>query len=425
VRHIAHTNTPEAEATSIASQSSSIYSLKRYLATSIENEAASALDIEDAVCLSRSSSGAWNPKDNWWDTEQMADTPPEESVDNFSDSLVPRVSSWNSSISIGSSDAGSVSSYNSERARRRGRRRYLRDSYDALKEANKRQKYIQSQKPPFFCTFCGSSYPTKYDWKRHEESVHASPITWICLPPGWSQSLQKCPFCSEISPPLGHMSAHNHCDCLNKQESERTFNRKDHLQQHIRRVHWKRCSGQLADLVDTLKAWQRPAPPLLPGDPALHCGFCGWCFESWKDRVEHVADHFRERVDLSMWWPDRKDNTRHSPTPSLTVPADTTPIWSCSILPGVKSLFDRAEQDPQEWRCRLCYENVRDTHNDWTNRSEHAEKHRYRGCSQLAFKKSDGFIGHLKRFHGLERHNPQYILDACCHNPDVPNLSQH
>ena len=142
MRHIAHTNTPEAEATSMASQSSSIYSLKRYLATSIENEAASALAIEDAVCLSRSSSGAWNPKDNWWDTEQMADTPPEESVDNFSGFLVPRVSSWNSSISIGSSDAGSVSSYNSERARRRGRRRYLRDSYDALKEANKRQKYI-------------------------------------------------------------------------------------------------------------------------------------------------------------------------------------------------------------------------------------------------------------------------------------------
>lgn len=421
-RNAANTITTEVDAMSIASQSSSIYSLNRYLATSIENEAASALAIKDAICLSRSSSGAWNPKDNWWDTEQMVDAPREEPGDNFSDSLVPRVSSWNSSISLGSSDAGSVSSYNSERARRRGRRRYLRDSYDALKEANKRQKRIQSQKPPFFCTFCGSSYSTKYEWKRHEESVHASPTTWICLPSGWSHSLQKCPFCSEVSPALGHMSIHDHCDCLKKPESERAFNRKDHLQQHIRRVHWKRCSGQPVDLADTLKAWERPAPPLLPGDPALHCGFCGWSFESWKDRVEHVADHFRERLDLSMWWADRKDNTRQFPIQS-TVPANITPIWSCSILPGVKSLFDRAEQDLQEWRCRLCYDNVRDTHNDWTNRSEHAEKHRYRACSQLVFKKSDSFVGHLKRIHGLERHNPQYILDACCYNPEKLNPS--
>lgn len=35
------------------------------------------------------------------------------------------------------------------------------------------------------------------------------------------------------------------------------------------------------------------------------CGFCGVVYERWADRVECVARHFREGMDMTSWQRDR------------------------------------------------------------------------------------------------------------------------
>jgi hypothetical protein len=63
----------------------------------------------------------------------------------------------------------------------------------------------------FHCTFCLQSFGKKYDWLRHEQSVHLSGLnSWICgvpLSPNsplviwcFAQNTQECVFCGRGSP---------------------------------------------------------------------------------------------------------------------------------------------------------------------------------------------------------------------------------
>ncbi|KZL76994.1 C2H2 type zinc finger domain-containing protein [Colletotrichum tofieldiae] len=163
------------------------------------------------------------------------------------------------------------------RSRARQRRRPKRTSL-----ANPRNQYQ--------CTFCTETFRTKHDWQRHEKSLHMPLERWVCSPNGPSDlnpetSETCCVFCGEVEPSQAHIDGHNPSAC-----QERTFNRKDHLKQHVKLVH-------NAGLLDwSAKIWKITVP-----DIRSRCGFCGVSLDTWTIRADHLADHFKMGSDMADW----------------------------------------------------------------------------------------------------------------------------
>ncbi|TDZ41026.1 Homeobox protein HD-2 [Colletotrichum trifolii] len=140
------------------------------------------------------------------------------------------------------------------------------------------------------CTFCTETFRTKHDWQRHEKSLHMPLERWVCSPDGPTAAdpdtgQPRCVFCGEVGPSEAHVRNHNPSACR-----ERTFNRKDHLKQHLRLVH-------NAGLLDASARLWRVAIP----DIRSRCGFCGASLDSWAFRADHLADHFKMGQDMSAW----------------------------------------------------------------------------------------------------------------------------
>lgn len=138
--------------------------------------------------------------------------------------------SHGSAWSYGSRNSlGSLNSLNSKKERRRRRRMPTRAPKLDLESAPRL----------FQCTFCTDRFKNKYDWSRHEKSLHLSLEKWICAPLGEvitcsSSGQRKCVYCDEIEPSKEHLATHNHSACEEKGLEARTFYRKDHLRQHLR-----------------------------------------------------------------------------------------------------------------------------------------------------------------------------------------------
>ena len=168
------------------------------------------------------------------------------------------------------------------------------------------------------CTFCMDSFTTKYDWGRHEKSVHLSFESWICTPK-LTDTLQTenddhsspCKFCSLSSPPPSHIEAHEFDTCAIRPESERTFSRKDHLRQHLRKFH--HCTR--IPNVDVCRCESN--------NVRSQCGFCGLVLETWSARTDHLAEHFKGGSRMVQWvgdgWglePSMLTVLRHARVPS-------------------------------------------------------------------------------------------------------------
>ncbi|ENH75473.1 hypothetical protein FOC1_g10005445 [Fusarium oxysporum f. sp. cubense race 1] len=69
----------------------------------------------------------------------------------------------------------------------------------------------------------------------------------------------------------------------------RVTNRKDHLTQHLRLVHHVKT-------VPVIDSWKVEGPPV-----KSRCGICGLRMETWKERVEHLAKHFRKGDTMADW----------------------------------------------------------------------------------------------------------------------------
>lgn len=91
------------------------------------------------------------------------------------------------------------------------------------------------------CTFCTDTFKSRYDWTRHEESLHLALERWTCLPFGplhINSKLQaECALCDLRDPDDTHLQSHQVSKCTGKPISARSFRRKDHLRQHLRLVH--------------------------------------------------------------------------------------------------------------------------------------------------------------------------------------------
>jgi hypothetical protein len=135
----------------------------------------------------------------------------------------------------------------------------------------------QSQKP-YECTWrlpnCQMSFATRSDWKRHEE-VHCPQWNWLCTFEIWPErKTSKAIRCT------------------------RDFKRSDHLRDHLKKDH--KC-------LDTSKveAGRRSLTQQNPFNK--QCGFCGYMARDWIDRINHIAEHFKNGKNMSEWrdpWPE-------------------------------------------------------------------------------------------------------------------------
>lgn len=175
---------------------------------------------------------------------------------------------------------------------------YLQQStpnYRAAKSTRNRR--LVKQDRPFHCTFCTDSFKTKYDWSRHEKSRHFNLEYWVCTPRGGIEicalsGQRSCAYCNMPEPSQAHLQSHNDGLCKINGQSK-FFNRRDHLIQHLRHVH------DLSDMISSLDDWKIAGPALVS-----QCGFCSQIMESWGERVDHLAKHFKQGKTREDWHGD-------------------------------------------------------------------------------------------------------------------------
>ncbi|EPS25521.1 hypothetical protein PDE_00454 [Penicillium oxalicum 114-2] len=197
---------------------------------------------------------------------------------SFSDKSFVSALSHRSSLSFGSMD-------------RKERRRRRKPSLPA--NIFNQQKVKAAR--PFKCTFCTDSFAAKYDWQRHEKSMHLILDKWTCSPHGGvteKDGVLRCVFCSAAHPDRDHLETHNYMSCQEKSLQERTFYRKDHLNQHLRLMH-------NAKFQPCMERWQSSI-----SDVRSRCGFCSAVMQTWKDRVDHLAGHFKNGATMDQWQGD-------------------------------------------------------------------------------------------------------------------------
>ena len=146
----------------------------------------------------------------------------------------------------------------------------------------------------FQCTFCTDTFKSKYDWTRHEKSLHLSLEKWICHPDGptvvdTTSGKETCAYCSTSEPSHAHIESHNHRSCQDKGLEARTFYRKDHLRQHLRLMH-------ACELLPSMDAWRTVA-----ANVSCRCGFCGQRFSAWQERTDHLTAHFKAGARMMQW----------------------------------------------------------------------------------------------------------------------------
>ncbi|THY14613.1 hypothetical protein D6D02_04246 [Aureobasidium pullulans] len=147
---------------------------------------------------------------------------------------------------------------------------------------------------PFQCTFCCDTFKNKFDWCRHEKSLHLNPEQWVCTPEGETVTCPTtgnmlCAYCLIPQPSTEHLEVHNPSACAHKNLESRSFKRKDHLIQHLRLVH-------KIENIPTIGEWKPPELCI-----KSRCGFCNAEMESWKARADHLSKHFREGKKMVEW----------------------------------------------------------------------------------------------------------------------------
>lgn len=158
----------------------------------------------------------------------------------------------------------SLGSMNSLKSKERRRRRRL---------PTRAPKANSNDSPRLYaCTFCCDRFKSKYDWSRHEKSLHLSLEKWICAPLGEiiadkATGKRKCVYCDELDPSSDHLATHNHSACEEKGIDSRTFYRKDHLRQHLRLMHGCKMTA-------SMESWKSEAQYI-----KSRCGFCQLSFD--------------------------------------------------------------------------------------------------------------------------------------------------
>jgi hypothetical protein len=260
--------------------------LERWQASPPEDEPVPESAIQNALASGSMESDVCDPS-GADATANVSFWNPEEMSSQFTSS-VSSLGSRTSDASASSESALSAWSYQSGESlpfpplprrpnSRRGRRR--------LRQRSEENKYQ--------CTFCTQSFKRKHDWYRHEKSVHLPLESWVCTPD--LDDLQQpeplpfeCRFCETQFPAEAHWDEHEFRVCARKPLAERSFNRKDHLWQHLRKFHG--CTK-----IPDIENWRTGA------NVYSRCGFCGMSLPSWRERADHLAEHFKGGSRMHQW----------------------------------------------------------------------------------------------------------------------------
>lgn len=206
--------------------------------------------------------------------------------------LTSSISATSAAFSNGSSHSthGSFNSFSSSLGGKKDRRRRRRPT-----APTPRRQLSDDKKRIFQCTFCCDTFRSKYDWTRHEKSLHLSLEKWTCAPLGpiitdQESGSAKCVYCDLNNPSSDHLDSHNHRQCEEKGLDARTFYRKDHLRQHLRLFHG--CDV----LLPSTESWRS-----VTNNINSRCGFCAARFTTWTDRVDHITAHFKAGLKMIEW----------------------------------------------------------------------------------------------------------------------------
>ena len=278
--------------------------IDRWKASPPEHEPASMTAIAQAVTTSNLPQGSLRSHGASRESSRKASSEDDSNLSVMfqppSESSFATRDSTNSSFSLASSRSHqsrrSFASSTDRRRRRRANPLIQRTSGappSTLKSL--RQNKSKSGKDRIFqCTFCTDSFPSKYDWQRHEKSLHLALERWTCCPMGADRVIattgqKQCVFCPEVNPSPDHSELHNYSACNEKTAAERTFYRKDHLRQHLRLMHGVKYDPHM----DTWKSTTFEIKSC--------CGFCPSVFSTWQCRADHLAAHFRNGADMKEW----------------------------------------------------------------------------------------------------------------------------
>jgi hypothetical protein len=185
--------------------------------------------------------------------------------------------------------------------------------------------------------FVGSGYATFESAKgasKVKEDLHKRILFGQVLEAHYTldSSLANCICCGKEE--LERFQAtHRTAECLEKDETDRTFYRKDGIAQHLKHFH---------DLVvsdEVLSRWRKVV------DYSHHdwtCGFCGEELSNWDARATHISQHFREGSNMQHWNSNRRSQVLGSPTnrTNFLSGEDPIPLFDASLWPDLSYHFD-------------------------------------------------------------------------------------
>jgi hypothetical protein len=152
---------------------------------------------------------------------------------------------------------------------------------------------------PFQCTFkCGRTFDRKDDWRKHEE-INYPQEGWLCDVSSveFRAGVPICTFCGVENPEMNHMQKHSRktpCHDKHFKDLGRISYRKDKIRQHFKNAHPNLPYDEEDDSGHFLVESKFPRS----------CGFCSYRFVDWKDRINHIGDHFASHTgaqDMTQW----------------------------------------------------------------------------------------------------------------------------
>ncbi|KAH8672073.1 hypothetical protein BGZ60DRAFT_563558 [Tricladium varicosporioides] len=167
------------------------------------------------------------------------------------------------------------------------------DASPTTSRAIKTPRSFNKAPQSFPCTFirCRRSFKAFSDWKRHEET-HYPQEHFMCLrciePPFQFNGNAVCGFCNTVFGPLSNLPAH-YLYCESAQQGGKTFARRDKMTAHLRECHIVESTAAK----DLSEDWKYP----ILSDWPRQCSFCAKIFQTWGERLLHLADHFKPRDD--------------------------------------------------------------------------------------------------------------------------------
>lgn len=310
-----------------------------------------------------STENSMDPMQRWQDSPPETEAASLSAIAGALKHAFPRPSSSESPRSRGpgsrGSRAASTASFNSENTSRSSRSATSvrsSTSKDLLARPmssrggvakKKRGKKTAQPRRAFQCTFCCDSFKSKYDWSRHEKSLHLSLDGWVCTPHGGSvvspgTGISHCVYCNLPEPTPEHLETHNHSLCQTNGPPH-IFNRKDHLVQHLRLAHQLKSTPPIDN-------WKVVAPPMVS-----RCGICNTMLNTWQGRVDHLAQHYREGKTMDDWRGD------HCFEPSIAARV-TNALPPYLIGPESKSIvpFSATDSGTKDHLSQ-----IRKSHDDW------------------------------------------------------------